>query len=97
MDADLRRANGKKRASEPQFPSTQERRHPLPPKIQPLTQSQLELIGNVSFPLSLSFLLRAIKPWDEGATITVPIEEAPFGIAIDQIIFKDDITQVCKI
>ena len=29
--------------------------------------------------------------------IEIPIEEAPFGYAIDQLVLKDDITQVCKI
>ena len=28
--------------------------------------------------------------------IMVPIEEGPFGIVINQLVFKDDITQVCK-
>ena len=28
---------------------------------------------------------------------TIPIEEAAFGIAFDQLVLKDDITQVYKI
>ena len=50
----------------------------------------------MSCPLSLSFLVKAIKPWDEDAMIMVSIEEGPFGIVINQLVFKDDITQVCK-
>ena len=49
------------------------------------------------WPLSLLLLLRVIKPWDKDAVITISIEEATFGIAFDQLMLKDDITQVCKI
>ena len=48
---DRRREKEKKRPSQPQVPSTQERRPPYPPQIQPLTQSQTESVGNMSYPL----------------------------------------------
>ena len=86
----------KRETSQPQFPSTQEKRHPPPPQVQLLTQSQSESVGNVPCPLSLKYLLRAIKPWDKDAVIEIPIEAAAFGYAIDQLVLKDDITQVCK-
>ena len=89
----------KERASQPQFPSTQEKRQhppPLPPQVQPLTQGQSESMENVSCPLSLKYLLRTIKPWDKHAVIKILKESATFGYAIDLLVLKDDITQVCK-
>ena len=53
-------------------------------------------MGNVPCPLSLSLLLKVIKLWDKDAVITIPIYEAAFGIAFDQLVLKGDITQVCK-
>ena len=58
-----RQEKRKERATQPQFPSTQEKRHPPPPQVQHLTQSQSESVGNVSCPLSLRYLLRAVDPW----------------------------------
>ena len=51
----------------------------------------------MSPPLSLSFLMRAIKPWDKDALIYILIDECPFGIAFNLILFKDDIMQVCSV
>ena len=50
----------------------------------------------MSCPLSLKYFLRAIKPWDKDAVIKISIEAAAFGYASDQLVLKDDITQVCK-
>ena len=50
----------------------------------------------MSCPLSLKYLLRAIKPWDKDAVIEILIEPAAFRYAIDQLVLKDNITQVCK-
>ena len=47
-------------------------------------------------PLSLSFLMWAIKPRDKDALIHILINKGVFGITFHLIIFKDDITQVCK-
>ena len=47
-------------------------------------------------PLSLKYLLRAIELWDKHAAKKIPIKAAAFGYAIDQLVLKDDITQVCK-
>ena len=51
---------------------------------------------NVPCPLLLRLLLRAIKPWDKDAVIEILIDEAPLGITFDQLVLKDDITQVCN-
>ena len=45
----------------------------------------------MSCPLLLSFLLRAIKPWDKDAMITTLTEESPFGIAFNLLDFKHGI------
>ena len=67
-----------------------------PPQIQPFTQSQMESVRNMTCPLSLRLLLRAIKHWDKDAVIEIPIDEAPFGITFDKLVLKDDISQVCN-
>ena len=64
--------------------------------MQPLTQNQSKSVENVSSPLLLKYLLRAIKPWDKDSVIEIPIEEAFFRYAIDQLVVKDDITKVCN-
>ena len=45
-------------------------------------------------PLLLSFLMRAIKPWDKDTLICVPIDDGVFEIVFQLLIFKDDITQL---
>ena len=90
------RQKGKRRANEPKFPPTQEKRHPPPPQIQPLIQNQSKLVGKVPLPLSLSFFMMAIKSWDKDALIHVLIDEYVFGIAFQLLVFKDDITQLCS-
>ena len=82
------------RANELEFTPIQEKRHPHPPEKQPLTQSKLELVGNVPLPLSLSFFMMATKSWDKGALICVLMDESVFGIAFQLLVFKDDITQL---
>ena len=51
---------------------------------------------NVPCPLSLRYLLRAVEPWDKDAPKEILIDAGAFGYAIDQLVLKDDITQVCK-
>ena len=96
----MRKQKEKMRANEPEFLLTQEKRHP-PPEKEPLKQSQSESIKNVPLPLSLSFLMRAIKPWDKNALIHVLIDEGIFGIifgiAFQFLVFKDNVTQLCSV
>ena len=95
MHNDLRQQKMKWRAIELEFPLTQEKRHPPPRDKECFTQSQSELLGNVSLPLSLSFLMRDIKHRDKDILIHVLIDEDVFGMTFQLLVFKDDITQLC--
>ena len=61
--------------------------------IAPYTKS-IGIGGKCVMPTIIIILLSAIKPWDKDAMITISIEEASFGIAYNQLVFKDEITQV---
>ena len=56
----------------------------------------IRISGKCALPTVIKYLLRAIEPWDKDATKEISIEAAAFEYAIDQLMLRDDISQVCK-